>query len=89
MVTGLSNNNYVEIKSGLKAGDTVYYTEEQTFGNMFGNRGDMGNRPNGDFGGGNMPDMGGEMPDMGGGNMPNFGGGERSDRGNGNRPNGG
>ena len=91
VVTGLSNNNYVEIKSGLNVGDTVYYTEEQTFGNMFGNRGGMGNMPGGDgnFGGGNMPGMGGEMPDMGGGNMPNFGGGERSDRGNGNRPNGG
>lgn len=84
VVTGLSNNNYVEIRSGLNVGDTVYYTEEQTFGNMFGNRGGMGNMPggNGDFGGGNMPDMSG-------GNMPDFGGGDRSDRGNGNRPNGG
>ena len=82
MVTGLSNNNYVEIKSGLTVGDTVYYTEEQTFGNLFGNRGDMGNMPGGTggFGGGNMPDMSG-------GNMPDFGGGDRSDRGN--RPDGG
>ena len=82
VVTGLSNNNYVEIKSGLTVGDTVYYTEEQTFGNLFGNRGDMGNMPGGTggFGGGNMPDMGG-------GNMPDFGGGDRSDRGN--RPDGG
>lgn len=91
VVTGLSNNNYVEIKTGLNVGDTVYYTEEQTFGNMFGNRGGMGNMPGGDgnFGGGNMPGMGGEMPDMNGGSRPDFGGGERSDRGNGNRPNGG
>lgn len=82
VVTGLSNNNYVEIKSGLTVGDTVYYTEEQTFGNLFGNRGDMGNMPGGTggFGGGNMPDMSG-------GNMPDFGGGDRSDRGN--RPDGG
>ena len=90
VVTGLSNNNYVEIKSGLTVGDTVYYTEEQTFGNLFGNRGDMGNMPGGTggFGGGNMPDMsGGNMPDFGGGNMPDFGGGDRSDRGN--RPDGG
>lgn len=88
VVTGLSNNNYVEIKSGLSVGDTVYYTEEQTFGNMFGNRGNMGNMPGGeaDFGGGNMPNMGGEMPDMGGGNMPDFGGGNR---GSGNQPGGG
>lgn len=63
VVTGLSNNNYVEIKSGLNIGDTVYYTEAQTFGNMFGNRGNMGGRPGSDFGGG-------EMPDFGGGQMP-------------------
>ena len=83
VVTGLSNNNYVQIKSGLKVGDTVYYTEEQTFGNMFGNRGNMGgNIPGGmpDFSGGSRPDMGGQMPDMGG-KMPDM---------NGNiRPNGG
>ena len=83
VVTGLSNSNYVEIKSGLSVGDTVYYTEDQTMGNMFSNWGNMGNMPggSGDFGGENMPDMGGEMPDMGGG--------DRSDRGDGNRPGGG
>lgn len=84
VVTGLSNNNYVEIKSGLNVGDTVYYTEEQTFGNLFGNRGGMGgNIPggNGDFGG-NMPNAGnGDGSNAGGGNRPGFGGG--------NRPNGG
>lgn len=83
VVTGLSNNNYVQIKSGLKVGDTVYYTEEQTFGNMFGNRGNMGgNIPGGmpDFGGVSRPDMGGQKPDMGG-KMPDMNGN--------NRPNGG
>ena len=83
VVTGLSNNNYVQIKSGLKVGDTVYYTEEQTFGNMFGNRGNMGgNIPGGmpDFGDGSRPDMGGQKPDMGG-KMPDMNGN--------NRPNGG
>lgn len=44
VITGLSNDNYVEIKSGLSAGDTVYYTEKQSFGNMFGNMG-FGSRP--------------------------------------------
>ena len=67
VVTGISNNDYVEIKSGLNIGDTVYYTEKQTFGNMFGNRGNMGSRPNGNFGGGNMPGMdGSQMPGSGG-----------------------
>ena len=75
---GISNNNYVEIKSGLNEGDTVYYTESQSgsmFGNMFGG---MGN-----FGGGNMSDFGG-------GSMPDFGGGDRGSGGDkssgGNRP---
>lgn len=67
VVTGISNNDYVEIKSGLDIGDTVYYTQKQTFGNMFGNRGNMGSRPNGNFGGGNMPGMdGSQMPGSGG-----------------------
>lgn len=87
VVTGLSNDNYVEIKSGLNVGDTVYYTEEQTFGNMFGNRGGMGNMPGGNFGGGNMPSFsGGEMPGSGSSNRPGAGG-DRSDRGS--RPGGG
>lgn len=88
VVTGLSNSNYVEIKSGLSVGDTVYYTEPTNvfdmfgshFGGNFGGRGDMGN-----FGG----ESGGEMPNMGdmpGGNFGggNFGGGNYGD---GERPN--
>lgn len=75
VVTGLSNNNYVQIRSGLEIGDTVYYTEEQSlmdmFGGMgFGGRGDQ--NPGGDFGGqmpgGERPDFGGERPQMPGGN---------------------
>ena len=50
VVTGLENSTYVEIKSGLKAGDTVYYTEQQS---NFGG----GQMPN--FGGGQMPNFGG------------------------------
>jgi len=65
VVTGLENSTYVEIKSGLSEGDTVYYTEEESsfsgFGGMPG--GDMS-----DFGGGEMPSFGGgEMPSGGGG----------------------
>ena len=63
VITGISNNNYVEIKAGLSVGDVVYYTEKQSFGNMFGNMG---------FGGsGNMPGFGGSGN---GGSRPNFGG---------------
>ena len=77
VVTGLENSTYVEIKSGLNVGDTVYYTEQETgFGNFggmgFGNRGNGGFGNTGD-GNGNMPDMG-DMPDMGGGSRPDFGG---------------
>ena len=89
VVTGLENSTYVEIKSGLSVGDTVYYTEQESgfggFGNMPGGFGNMpaGNGQMPDFGGGEMPDMGGgnrpdfggQMPDFGGGNMPDFGGG--------------
>ena len=82
VITGLENSNYVEIKSGLKVGDTVYYTESETgffgFGGMGGNMGGMGgnmgsgSRP--DFGGSNMPDMGGNRPGGSGGRPSGFGG---------------
>ena len=73
VVTGLENSTYVEIKSGLSVGDTVYYTEQETgFGNFGGGGrfpGGMGGSGGGmpDFGGGDMPDFGGQMPDFGGG----------------------
>ena len=82
VTTGIANSNYVEITSGLKEGDTVYYTEEKnTF--SFADRSGGRNRdeemdfafgeadmPGRDFGGG-RPDFGGERPagDFGGG-MP-------------------
>ena len=73
VITGLENSTYVEIKSGLKAGDTVYYTEQQS---GFGNFGGMGSFPGGFGGSGSgMPDFGGSMPDFGGSGMPDFGGG--------------
>ena len=64
VVTGLENSTYVEIKSGLSVGDTVYYTEQESSFGGFGNFGGMGG-----FGGGGMPSFGG------GSGMPNFGGG--------------
>lgn len=76
VVPGLSNSNYVEIKSGLNEGDVVYYTESQTFD--FGGMG-FGGMPGGNSGGG-MPDMpgssGGGMPSGGApsGGMPSGGG---------------
>ena len=74
VVPGLSNSNYVEIKSGLKEGDTVYYTEAQDFfsamgfGMMPGMGGNSGGMPNFGGNGGNRPSG---MPS---GGMPNFGG---------------
>lgn len=50
VISGLSNDEYVEITSGLKVGDTVYYTEKRTvfnfaamgYGNMGGSGGNRG-----------------------------------------------
>lgn len=90
VVTGLQNSTYVEIKSGLQAGDTVYYVEAQK--NNFGGFGNMGGF--GGMGGGQMPNFGGgssggngQMPNFGGGQMPNFGGGQMPSGGSG-RPSG-
>lgn len=68
VTTGLSNDSYVEITSGLKEGDTVYYTESQSGFGMFGPMGNMGGR------GGQNNSMPGGMPS--GGQMP---GGQRPD----------
>ena len=57
VVTGLSNDDYVEITSGLSEGDTVRYTETIEFF-FFGGMGNMG---------GGMPSGG----NMGGGQKPN------------------
>lgn len=75
VVPGLSNSDYVEIKSGLEEGDTVYYTEPQGFfgGMPFGNMGNGGGMPNMGGNSGGMPDFSGSS----GGNRPggNFSGG--------------
>ena len=66
VTTGLENSNFAEIKSGLKAGDTVYYTEARK--NFFG-FGNMG----GYNGGGNASNMGGNRPSGGSSNRPSGG----------------
>ncbi len=58
--TGLQNDDYVEITSGLAEGDVVLYTGGEETTSMFGNFGGGNNR-----GGMNMGGMGGGMP-MGG-----------------------
>ena len=87
---GVSNGNYVEIKSGVKDGDEVFVEAKVEAANavsgllsgLFG-----GQQFN--MGGGSMPDFssmgGGSMPDfssMGGGSMPDF-----SNMGGGSMPN--
>ncbi len=72
VIPGLSNSNYVEIKSGLEEGDTVYYTESESFADIFSSMGfgAMGGGSQGGMSGsGERPDFGG-----GGGEMPNGGG---------------
>ena len=86
VIPGLSNSDYVEIKSGLKEGDTVWYVEQEDFFSMFGMGfgggmpgGMNGSRPGGmSASGGSRPGgMGGSggMPsDMGGGMPGGMGG---------------
>ena len=93
--TGVSNGNYVEIKSGLSDGDVVYVEVEQEttsgisgllsgiFGGTQFNGGGRGGSGGGDFGGGSMPDM---SSSNGGGGAPDMssssGGGGAPDMGN-------
>jgi len=73
VTTGMQNDNYVEILSGLNAGDVVYYTEQENFFAMLGSMMGMGG---GNMGGGNMgsSNRGGRPSgNMGGGQMPNRG----------------
>ena len=81
---GISNSNYVEIKSGLKEGDTVYYKEKTTnnFQMPGGFGGGSGSFPGGSSGGNSFPGGGdfggGSFPGGGSGNFP--GGGSGSGR---------
>ena len=82
VVTGLENSTYVEIKSGLKIGDTVYYTKKESafsgFGNMGfggmsgGNNSQMPDFSDMDFG--NIPSGGGIPGGNSGGGRPDFSG---------------
>ncbi len=78
VTVGVSNGNYVEIKDGLKDGDTVYVEaaeEETTSGlsgllsGLFGSQSVRGNNAGADrsdWSGGMSGDMSGEMPSFGG-----------------------
>ncbi len=92
VTTGVSNGNYVEITSGLKAGDTVYVEVEETetssgglFASLFGGQQMMGGgqMPAGQSGerGGPGGNSGGERPSAPGGN--NGSGGNGGNGGNG------
>ena len=80
VVTGIENSTYVQIKSGLSVGDTVYYTEQESaFGSFSAMPGGMSMPGGMDFGSMDFGDMpsGGGMPDFGGsgGGMPGGSGG--------------
>jgi HlyD family secretion protein len=77
---GISNSNYVEIKSGLKEGDTVYYKEKTTYNFQMpgGFGGGSGSFPGGSSSGGNSFPGGGDFPSggfsgSGSGNFPGSG----------------
>ena len=79
VTTGMQNDSFVEILSGLKEGDVVYYTEQEDIFSFFMGMGGMGGF-GGSSGGGmpsGMPNMGGSgsgrpsgMPSGMGGGMP-------------------
>lgn len=74
VVTGLSNDDYVEIVSGLNPGDTVWYVEQEEFAFGFGGMGMMpgnmgGGMSGGDFGGRNRGNSSGVAPAMPAGGM--------------------
>lgn len=82
VTVGITNSSYAEITSGLKEGDTVYYTEQQTstsfpsgFGGGMPGMGGNGGNPGGNMGGGNFGGNMGGGNGGNGGNRPNGGGG--------------
>lgn len=84
VTVGLSNDNYVEIKSGLSEGDTVYYTETISIFDMFSNMAGMGGMSGmSGMNGGNSGGNSGGMPSGGfsGGDMPGGDGGRGSSGG--------
>lgn len=84
---GISNSNYVEIKSGLNEGDTVYYKENTTYNSqMPGGFGGGNSFPGGSSSGGNSFPGDNAGGFSGGGNIP--GGGSRSGSGRSSRKSG-
>lgn len=82
---GISNSNYVEIKSGLKEGDTVYYKEKTTYNfQMPGGFGGGNSFPGGGSSGGNSFPGGGDFPSGdfsgGSGGFPGSGSSSNSSR---------
>ena len=73
---GMQNDDYVEITSGLQEGDMVYYTESQSFMDMFAMSGGMSGGMGGGMpsGGKSSVNRGGGMPGGMGGGMPGMGG---------------
>ena len=86
ITTGVSNDEYVQVLSGLEGGETIQVittTKQNTIRNKGESNSGFGGGMN--FGGGNMPNMGGgSMPNFSGGSMPSFGGGSQG----GSRPSG-
>lgn len=74
VTTGMQNDTYVEILSGLKPGDPVYYTKQENFFDMIFSA--MGGGMSGGMGGGMNRNSGGQMPGGMGGQRPNMGGGQ-------------
>lgn len=87
VTVGITNSSYAEITSGLKEGDTVYYTEKQTNFMFPGFGGGMPNMGGGSGFGGNMG--GGNFGSNGGYRPSGSNGGNRPSGNNGNRPTGG
>ncbi len=74
VTTGMQNDDYVEILSGLEIGDTVYYTEQENLFSAIASMMGMGSGMPSGMGGGMPSGMGGGMPGgMGGGQRPSGG----------------
>lgn len=78
VTTGMQNDEYVEILTGLREGDTVYYTETQDFMSFLMGMSGMGGggmqMPSGGMPSGGMPSGGGMPGGMGGRSGMNRGG---------------
>lgn len=86
ITTGVSNDEYVQVLSGLEGGETIQVittTKQNTIRNNGSSGSSFGGGMN--FGDGSMPNFGGgSMPDFSSGSMPSFGGGSQG----GGRPSG-